>query len=718
MDIDIYQQCPCHSGNKIKFCCGKDIVSELNQIVAKCNSNQSLSALDQIERVIAKQGEKDCLLTLKTHILFTMGEIEKATACNERFMSNNPTHPIGKQNESLTALAAGDVVVAIDKLQDAMDLVTGDEIPLTLSNAFKMVGAVLLQAGHLIAARAHVQFAIMIRGEASDELQHILRETFKMPGTPIVMKTDFRLDKEPEGKDWSSKYAMVVQAMNRGQFRLALKMLNRIDEHWPNQTQIVRGIAVVNSMLANEEAMADAWHHVSTLDDVPEWQAVEYESLSQLFLENEPSKMLDIVSCEFDVSDFEALQELAFGTKRLMQSDCPDENPFGDGPPPRHAYYVLDREQVEASDDLSAFDIPIVTGEFLLFGKQTDKNARLIFVATKANAFDDSLGYIKELFGDLLSGDGKEEIISSISESAHTLTWNWQVPKGTSVDQHRSLMGKFRNHVLLEKWSNIKFSCLDSLTPLEAAEKPELKNALGAMVLNLEPLGVVQMMTGDDVIVDLKAKLGISEPEQLNANDLDEETLTPLRMRFVDPKTFSDEQIRKIYFDSIGIANTVVLRQIVPEILSRESMHDNMPRDICYSMLAQLSDDNDEAIEHLRNARNEAVAAGRSIGLFLVQEFEIRLSRGMTEKLPELLQTIRKQYVSDPNVEFQLSRVLNSFGLITPDGQVSLPSAEPAEESASSSKIWTPDSGDDTIASGSGQSEPTSGSKIWVPGAD
>ena len=78
MDIDIYQQCPCHSGKKIKFCCGKDIVSDLNQIVAKCNSNQSLSALDQIDRTIGKQGEKDCLLCLRTHILFTLGEVEKA----------------------------------------------------------------------------------------------------------------------------------------------------------------------------------------------------------------------------------------------------------------------------------------------------------------------------------------------------------------------------------------------------------------------------------------------------------------------------------------------------------------------------------------------------------------------------------------------------------------------------------------------------------------
>ena len=80
MDIDIYQQCPCHSEKKIKFCCGKEIVADLNQVLAKNAAGQSQAALDLLERTIKRTGPKDCLLTIQTHILISHGEIEKAKA--------------------------------------------------------------------------------------------------------------------------------------------------------------------------------------------------------------------------------------------------------------------------------------------------------------------------------------------------------------------------------------------------------------------------------------------------------------------------------------------------------------------------------------------------------------------------------------------------------------------------------------------------------------
>ena len=89
MDIDIYQQCPCHAEKKIKFCCGKDVIGDLNEVLAKNKSGQSTAALDQIDRAIKKSGPKDCLLTIQTHILITNGEIEKARESNELFLKTN-----------------------------------------------------------------------------------------------------------------------------------------------------------------------------------------------------------------------------------------------------------------------------------------------------------------------------------------------------------------------------------------------------------------------------------------------------------------------------------------------------------------------------------------------------------------------------------------------------------------------------------------------------
>ncbi|MEM9412277.1 MAG: hypothetical protein AAGA30_14270 [Planctomycetota bacterium] len=715
MDIDIYQQCPCHTGKKIKFCCGKDIVNELNQIVAKTNSNQSLSALDQIERAIAKQGDKDCLLTLKTHIYFTQGEIEKATEANNKFVERHPNHPIGKQNEAMSALGQGDVPLAIEKLQDAVDLVTGDSIPLPMANTFKMLGSILLSSGHLIAARTHLQFALMIRGEMDPEIQSLLQESFRMPNAPLSLKTDFRLDPAPEGAEWADKHAVVFKAHNRGQFSLALKMLNRRDEQWPDQKQIVRGIAIVNCMLANEAEMATSWKRVSELDDVATWQAVEAEALSQLFLEEDPSGTLDIVAKDFEIASFDEAINLAMGNKKLVVSDCPPEDPFQQGPPPRHSFYILDREQIEASDDLTAAQIPVVIGEFLAYGKQTDREARVVLIAAKNEHYDAAQNEIRTTFDGFAKDLDSETVISSTTKAVDILSWNWQVPKGLPVKQHKELLAERRREIVVEQWPELKFSCLNGKTATESKDDSNLSIPLQALILNLEQSPTLQL-SGKEDIAALREKLGIPEQEELDATTLEDEQLTPLRLRYVAPGSFSDDQLIRVYADSVSVGNTVVLKRIVPEILSRDSLASQIPRDICYSMLAQLSEDNESVLENLQLARQAAKTAGRSMGLLLVQEFEIRLSRGITDKLPELLQTIQKQYMTEANVEYQLVRVLTKFGLISPDGRtVSLPSAPPAAElEKEKSAIWTPDNETDSSAAGGDES----GSKIWIPGAD
>lgn len=717
MDIDIYQQCPCHSGKKIKFCCGKDIVSELSTIVAKCNSNQALSALDQIERVIAKHGEKDCLLTLQTHIYFTLGEYEKAEEVNAKFAAKNPKHPIAKQHEALTLLANGDIPAAIDRLQDGIDLVKGDEIPLPFSQAYKMIGSLLLSAGHIIAARAHLQFSLMIRGESDQQVASLLHNSFRVPGAPVLLKTDYRLLPIPEDKEWASKYEIVINALNRGQFRMALKMLEKMDGHWSGEREIVHGIAVVNSMLANADEMSGAWRRASQLEQIPKWLATEFEALSVLFSGDANSASIDITTNEFEIKDLEEVFLLATACSRLVASDAIEEDPFGDGPAPRHGFIVLDRDKVDLRDDLTAFDIPLIRGEFYLYGRQTDRPPRMVYLSAKNDQFEANFDFLKDLLSDQLNSDPIETVATTSTLASDLLTWNWHPPEKTSPEMHKKWIAEYRKHIVLEKWPTIAFESLGGMTPEQAAEKPELSIPLAALVMNLEQSSVLQMSDGQD-IVDLREKLKMPPPETLDAANLDDEQLTPLRISQIDPATFTDDQIARVYSDAFTIANGQVLKRVVPEVLKRESLKDKIPYDICYSMLAQLTDDNELAIEYLQKARTEAKQAGRNPGLFLVQEFEIRLSRGITEKLPELLDMIQKQHMSDPEVEYQLARVLERFGLISPDGRsISLPARQSAQsDEGSESKIWTPDSDSAAVPASSPGGPEDSGSKIWVPG--
>lgn len=722
MEISIYQQCPCHSGKKIKFCCGKDIVTELNQIVGKIQSKQTQSAIDQIDLLTEKTGTRDCLVTLKTKLLINIGEVEMARQLNKHFLDKQPNHPLAKHHEALICLSEGDLESAISALQDATEGITGDELPLFLSSSFQFVGAALLRQGQLIAARSHLHFSDMLRGEPDESTQRMLYESFRLPSAPLNMKGDFRLGTPPEDEaeaDWAKKYDNVLRAVNRGMFRKAFQILERIDQHWPNQKTVIRSMAIVESMLSTRDQDA-AWRRLSQLDELENWEAVECEAIAQLLSREPASGMIDVVQQTYQLKELDAVYQLMAANRRLQSTDSPESNPFEEGPPPRYCFLLLNKERLESAEDLKLEEVPLLTGEILIFGKQTDRDARLILVGTENARFIESREFLEKLLADQIQGESERNLLTKSATAADILSWDWSLPDGITREQHKVLVDQQRTKSIAEDWFNLPFDVLDGKTPAEAANVDDLKIKLEALVLNLEQAPAIQN-TCDEAIAKLKEKLNIAPLEKIDAKVLDDQILSPMRMRQIDVTTLSDEQLLNLQSSAMTVGNYYFIKDSIPEILKREHLQEEFPRDICYAMLARLSDDDEEALAHLAEARKSAKATNRSPGQYLVQEFEFRLMRGRTDKLPELLQTIQKKYLDDPDVKYQLMDVLNKFGLISQDGStVQLPVSEPTAASADSgsgSGLWTPDQGDPVAA----DPAPTSAegeSKLWVPGSD
>ncbi len=404
MEINVYQHCPCHSGKKIKFCCGKNVVSELNEIVAKNKADQSVAALAQLERVIEKHGPLNCLLTIQTHIAISTGDLETARKSNAVYLQHNPNHPIGLQHEALIALAEGDTGAAIDRLQDAMDAITGNEIPITFANAFRLVGLGLLSQRHLLGARAHFHFAQVLKGQRDDDLQRLLFETYRIPETSLLLKHDYRLYQPPEDKEWSRKYVNVIRAMDRGQFRKALSFLKRIDVDFPNEPIVLYAIAVLNGVLVNMDDLAESWRRYSRVDGISHWDAVEAEALAQLFTLEPLTAELDIVRVTYELSNLDQFVEIADSNKRFAALPPIEEDPFDEGPAPRFCFYILDRDKVATPDELTLQTVSRVAGELLIYGKQTDRPARFEWIATRNNNFEDYQKFIQDTFADVIQG--------------------------------------------------------------------------------------------------------------------------------------------------------------------------------------------------------------------------------------------------------------------------------------------------------------------------
>lgn len=714
MDIDIYQQCPCHAEKKIKFCCGKGVIGDLNEVLAKNKSGQSTAALEQIDRAIKKSGPKDCLLTIQTHILITNGEIEKARESNELFLKTNPKHSTGLHHRALIFLAEGKTDDAVESLQDAMDAITGNEIPISLANAFRMVGVALFSEGKTMAGRAHLKYAMVLKNESDPEIGRMLQESLAAPSTPLVLKQEFPLAPVPEGADWEKRYVNTFRALDRGQFRKGLKFLNKIDSEFPDLPIIVRGIAIVNSYLGRIDDQVEAWRRYSRLEGVSVLEGTEAEAIAQLFDTKALAATVAIVRNTYEIDGVELVSELALSNSRLANSEPMPADPFDEGPAPRMNFLILDREAVTDSGELTLENVPSVIGELLVFGKQTDRGARLEVITAQDLRLEKVTKFITELFGESISGDVAEQTIGESTAMSELLEWRWHLPEGVTRKQHSEMVEAHREHLMVDEWPKLEFKILGDRSAEEAKGDPEVELPLRALVLMLENASQGQGFT-DGLGRKMREKLGLSEYDRITPEG-DLLTGSPILQQYLDFGGLSEAQLMSVQHSAMGVGNVRVLKQLVTEVLSRPDM-ESMPRDVSYSMMAHFAEDDTEALEFLEKAKEEARNSGRSVGIYFVQEFEFKLMRGMTDQITELLQTIQMNHLNEPEVEYQLVRVLDRFG-IGPDRGPIRGAPEPAAEAAPGG-IWTPDQGGGAEPAPVAESDNAGGdensSGLWIP---
>jgi len=442
-------------------------------------------------------------------------------------------------------------------------------------------------------------------------------------------------------------------------------------------------------------------------------QAIESEVISLSLENDELSGPLPVVALKSDIRDLDTAFQILSSNPRFQSSAAVDQDPLGEGPPPRYFFRVLDRDRIDSLEGLAASDIPVVIADILLYGRQTDRESRAVLIAAKGKQFAAALELVRESLNETLLGEFTEEQIAVTSVAESTLVWSWQVPPDATTRQYRNLIAQQKRVALLEEWPHIEYRCLGGQTPMDASQDPERSLSVEALVSILEQSPALDL-SDDQLISDLRKLLHLDPPEILDARSIDVDLLTPLGMRRLDPATLDDESILKVFVDALSINNTGVLRNTILEILERSELADAVPRHFCYSILASMADDDEDSVEYLNLARQEVKKSGGNVGQFLVEELEIRLSRGMTEKLPELVDSIRRNHMHEPNVEVQLARTLGKFGLISPDGKtVSLPVSRESRTAKKEPAIWTPDA-----EAAADPADRTQASKIWVPGDD
>ncbi len=699
MAIDPYALCPCGSGKKLKFCCS-DVVNDIEKIHRMIEGEQPKAALRHVEQTLASHPKQASLLDLKASLELSLGELDAARKTVEDFVDAHPDSPSAHACRALFLSETGEARAAAASLQRALALVERD-MPQRVFEAIGAVGGALLEAGHVLAAQAHLWLHANIAPKGDTRAYEALIGLNHYSGLPLLLRDQIRLRPWPEGAPWTNEASQASILSDHGKWQDAVGIIDRLGQRYGADPTLVFNRALLGGWLADDRSLVAGLHAYAQLE-VSLDDAVEAEAIAQLLDPDQKEQQLDTVKQTYAVTDQDALVGRLAADRRIQHLHLdPSSFAQSDEPPPRHTYALLDKPMPESGTDLTRERVPRLVGIMAVYGRQTDRPERLEITLDQGPAFDAGVAAIKDIGGEMLGELSEEQVIGSVSPTEQALNWRWHMPRDTPPDVRRRLLAEERRVVLLERWPSLPRPSLGGKTPRQAAGDPQLRTPLMAAVLILEQ----GTGTGRDAqtIAQLRQELNLPQPEPIEPIEPVGQSVSSLplvRIPRLKMESVSDDDLVQLYRRAVLAGGQAAIVHLAQEAVRRPSLAKRIPPVEAYQRLIAAETEPDRALALIGEARDKSRAAGESTATWDLAELELHITGGNAEEAKELLARIERDHLDDPQVATALYRLLYETGVIPPDA---LPmQAPPQEESPMAAaagsapppagRIWTPDS--------------------------
>jgi hypothetical protein len=713
--IDSYAYCPCGSGKKLKFCC-HDIADEMGKIQDMLQGGQRAACLDYIESIEKKFPDRAYLVTTKALLQSALGSQGAALATLENFLAKEPNNSVALAEHGLVTATLKGPIAGVASIQKALE--AGKEaLSGRVVASVERLGEMLMMDGQVMAARGHFMLSYTMNPNDEQSLQMLAR-FFGAPNIPLPLKNEQTLVPAPEGVAWKAEFDTAIDGARRGLWQSTADKLAVIAEQNPTASEPWRNLAILRGWLADTQGSIAALRKLSTLD-IPWDEKVEAEALAQILDSGEDTDVVDEMRVSFEIRDFEKVVETLATDKRSAATAWESLGiDLGDQPPPRAAYFLLDRTLPATGANIARQDVPCILAKLLLFGRQTDREARLdaYLRRTEIDAAKKALG---ELLGDALAPAGEPEKIGETPTAEASLSWSWRLPDDVAAAHVRKIVEEQRRETVLNVWPNTKSKRFGDKTPLEIAGDKNFAVPLAAAVLLIE-LSFTQPNV-ESIFVELRNKLNVPQPQTPDAASFGPLGVPYTRLHRLDVKSLSDDDLLNDFQRGLQVIARQAVRKLGLEIIARPALEEKVDMAGVYGHLADLEDGNDQALAYIELARKASEKRGQSSAPWDLEELELRLRRGEVEEFGRLADHIQTQHLREPGVAQHLMNILYQAGIVDENGRprggrpggdpFSMPgaSAPPAE----SNKLWTPDSPGGAAPAASGGK-----SGLWMPGMD
>ena len=490
MSIDAYSPCPGGTGKKIKFCCN-DLLPELQAIDRMIEGEQYTACLQHIDRLMEKESNRGraCLLALKCTALNNARRDDELKQTVADFLTKHPDNQIALA-ESAQVAFQDDVLAGFALLLRAMRAADG-KIELQTYQAMGLAAALMYRRGFPLPARALV---ILMLDISSDDrrAQEMLSAFHQDRQVPLLLRDALPLFPAPDDAPWKARYEEAWEPYNRGDWLTSVERLAALAADLPDVPLVWHALAALRGWTADNPGAIEALRRYSALRAGEEnglEDAAEAEA-SAMFLSDDPlGDRMEMLKVEWTVKDAERVQEALLSSPRChpMPFD-PARFTAQDTPPPKGAFMLRDRPMPESAAELSLENVPQLLGHGLLFGRQTDREARLEVVGAADDTLPAVAAMIAETAGDAVEPEPKREPMGKMSASRRLLHPLFDPPDGATEEQLESLVVQHIRRCVLDCWPDLKLGVLDGRTPREAAADPACRARLLGAILVFEQL--------------------------------------------------------------------------------------------------------------------------------------------------------------------------------------------------------------------------------------
>jgi len=704
MAIDPYSPCPGGTGKKIKFCC-PDLLGDLNTLVRMIEGEQHAAALAHLRAIESPAKPRACLAALKIQLLRAAGRDEEMRAAVQQFVDHFPDNPIALAESALNvAVDDEDGPAAMRLLQKAI-AASGVHLYPQVYAAIAAIAELMADSGLARSAMAlwHLQ---TILDEDDQQPRQLLTRTCRSDAVPLLVKDEPILEACPKGFARADRFATAIEPLAKAHWAEAAGRFDNLAQEVPTEPALWRNLAIVRGWLADHAGAIAALEKFASLE-VPLEDAVEAAATAMLLAEDPLGDAIDAVRLTFTVGQADELAGF-FSTWQHAAVVPVDPAMFADEEvPPKMTFWLLDRPTPEQATELTLDTVPSVLGHAMLFGRQTDREARLVFLGATSADEEQIVRLLDAVGNGRIAGPPEREVLGQMSATRTLLRRPWRLPPGTPRETALALASQYLEHAVFEAWPKVTLGALEGRSAQEVVAEPDKKVPLLAAILVLD--GWIHQMNEPLDLNRLRSQLGLPTLGPIDPQETPIEGLPLVRLHRVAVEKLSDEQLlggfRRAFTYGADQAIAVFGRELVdrPNVSAKD-------RQFALVALATGQRDPQRAFDYVERGRTLAESAGQSSASWDLIELDLRAAQQDTEGVRRLFDHLQRDHLREPGVADAIGQFLYRAGVIDAQGRPiqhgpapeDLP--EPAEEQPAS-QLWTPDS------------EKPSGekSKLWTP---